>query len=113
MTMQIKKTYLNVKAELLYDELKDFILKRGLTLSENKFDTYSLPTDSTAYIARGTLVFQNSNGKDCLRVHMVGIAVGETKLMLDIDESLFTQEKIKALQEDIDFVFGSYEVKTT
>ncbi len=110
--MQIKKTYLNVKAELLYDELKDFIIKQGLSLSENKFETYSLPTDSTAYISRGTLVFRNTNGKNCLRVHMVGMAVGETKLMLDIDESLFPTEKIEALQEDIDFIFGSYEVKT-
>ena len=36
--------------------------------------------------------------------------MGESKLMVDIDELLFPQEKIKALQEDIDFVFGSYEV---
>jgi len=50
-------------------------------------------------------------GKESVRAHMVGSAVGETKLMLDINESLFPQEKIKALQEDLDFIFGSYEVK--
>ena len=109
--MHVRKTYLNVKPELLYDEIKDFVVKQGLALSENKFDTYSLPSDSTAYVSRGTLVFRTSIGKDCLRAHLVGMAVGETKLMLDIDESLFTQEKIKELQEDIDFIFGSYEVK--
>ena len=108
--MQVRKTYLNVKPELLYDEIRDFVGKQGLVLSEKKFETYSLPTDSTTYISRGTLVFKNTDGKDCVRVHLVGLAVGESKLMVDIDELLFPQEKIKALQGDIDFVFGSYEV---
>jgi len=31
--------------------------------------------------------------------------------MLDIDEKLFFGEKVSALQDDLDFVFGSYEVK--
>jgi hypothetical protein len=42
---------------------------------------------------------------------MVGSARGETKLMIDIDEKLFPQEKLNALQTDLDFIFGSYEVK--
>ena len=108
--MQIRKTYLNVKPELLYDEIKDFIIRQGTTLAENKFETYSLPTDSSSFISRGTLSFHVA-GKESVRAHMVGSAVGETKLMLDINESLFPQEKIKALQEDLDFIFGSYEVK--
>ena len=41
----------------------------------------------------------------------MGSAKGETKLMLDIDEKLFSQDKISALQDDLDFIFGSYEVK--
>ena len=35
----------------------------------------------------------------------------ETKVMLDIDEKLFSPDKVSALQEDLDFIFGSYEVK--
>jgi len=31
--MQIRKTYLNVKPELLYDEIKDFIIRQGTTLA--------------------------------------------------------------------------------
>ena len=41
----------------------------------------------------------------------MGSARGETKVMFDINEELFPQEKVSALQEDLDFIFGSYEVK--
>jgi len=49
--------------------------------------------------------------KECLRAHVVGSARTETKLMLDIDEKLFPAEKATALQGDLDFIFGTYEVK--
>jgi len=38
-------------------------------------------------------------------------AKGETKVMFDIDEKLFPGEKVSALQADLDFIFGSYEVE--
>jgi len=111
--MQIKKTYKEVKPELLYDEVKDFVLKQGMIIDEAKLETYSLPSDSSSFISRGTLTFkaQDKPGKECIRAHIVGSARGETKLMFDINEELFPQEKISALQEDLDFIFGSYEVK--
>ena len=114
--MQIRKTYQAVNPELLYDELRDFILKQGTLLGETKLETYSSPTDSSSFISRGTLTFKaqdkpNKAGEECLRAHIVGSAKGETKLILDIDEALFPQEKIAALQTDLDFVFGSYETK--
>ena len=113
--MQIRKTYTDVKPELLYDEVRDFVLKQGATIGEAKLETYSLPSDSSSFISRGTLTFKvpggtGKAGKECLRVHIIGSARGETKLMLDIDEELFSQEKVSALQEDLDFIFGSYEV---
>jgi hypothetical protein len=49
--------------------------------------------------------------KECLRAHIVGSAKSETKVMLDIEEKLFSPEKVSALQEDLDFIFGPYEVK--
>ena len=49
--------------------------------------------------------------KECIRVHVVGSAKTETKVMFDIDEELFPQQKVSALQDDLDFVFSSYEVK--
>jgi hypothetical protein len=114
--MQIRKTYTIVSPELLYAEIRDFALKQGATLSENKLETFTLPDESASFITRGTLTFNmkddaGKTGKECLRAHIVGMARGETKLMLDIDEKLFPQDKLSALQTDLDFIFGSYEVK--
>jgi hypothetical protein len=112
--MQIKKTYQDVNPELLYDEIRDFTLKQGTVIGEAKLETYSLPSDTSSFISRGTLTFkiQGKSGEDeCLRAHIVGTVKGETKLMLDINEELFSREKINALQNDLDFIFGSYEVK--
>ena len=115
--MQIKKTYKEVNPELLYHEVRDFTQKQGAIIGDAKMETYSSPSDSSSFISRGTLTFriQDKSGKaekECLRAHIVGSAKGETKLMLDIDEKLFSKEKVAALQDDMDFVFGSYEVKS-
>ena len=66
-----------------------------------KMETYSSPSDSSSFISRGTLTFKaDEGGKECLRAHVVGSARMETKMMLDIDEKLFPQEKVLALQGD-------------
>ena len=114
--MQIRKKYKEIGPELLYDEIKDFILKQGTTLGEAKLKTYSIPTDSSSSISRGTLTFMVANDssrgkKECVRVHIVGSAKDETKVLFDIDENLFSKEKVSALKEDLDFIFGSYEIK--
>ena len=114
--MQIRKTYKDLKPELLYDEVRDFILKQGTIIGEAKLETYSLPSNSSSFISRGTLTFKiedkpGETEKECIRAHIVGSAKGETKLMLDIDEKLFSQQKVSALQEDLDFIFASYEIK--
>ena len=114
--MQIRKTYKEVNPELLYQEIKDFIQKQGAIIDEAKLETYSSPSDSSSFVSRGTLTFKIQHGsgkaeKECVRVHIVGSAKGETKLMFDIDEKLFTRQKVSALQDDLDFIFGSYEVK--
>ena len=114
--MQIRKTYKGIGPKLLYDEIKDFILKQETVLGETKLESYSMPTDSSSFISRGTLTFMvagdSSRGKkECVRVHIVGSAKDETKVLFDIDENLFSKEKVSALQEDLDFIFGSYEVK--
>ncbi len=114
--MQIRKTYREVNPELLYHEIRDFAQKQGVLVGEAKLETYSLPSDSSTFISSGTLTFKlpdepGKTQKECIRVHIVGSARTETKVMLDIDEKLFPQEKISALQEDLDFIFSSYEVK--
>jgi hypothetical protein len=114
--IQIRKTYNEVSPELLYAEIRDFTLKQGVSLGENKLETYTMPDESASFISRGTLTFiikgeAGKAEKECLRVHIVGMARGETKLMIDADEKLFPQEKLTTLQADLDFIFGSYEVK--
>jgi hypothetical protein len=114
--MQIRKTYQEVNPELLYQEIKDFTLKQGVVLDDENIETYSLPSDSSTFTSRGTLTFKmpgvaGNAHSDCLTVHVVGSAKGETKLMLDFDEKVFPKEKISALQADLDFVLGSFEVK--
>ena len=113
--MQIRKTYHEVNPELLYAEIREFVLKQGAALGEEKMESYALPSDSSSFITRGTLTFRVQDdagkGKECLRAHIVGSARTETKVMLDIDDKLFSAEKLTALQADLDFIFGSYEVK--
>jgi hypothetical protein len=115
--MNIRKIYQGVNPELLYAELKDFVQKQGVILGETKFETYTLPDDSSNFTSRGTLIFNVQAGTDktereCLRVHILGSPKSDVRLMLDIDESLFPKEKISALQSDIDFIFGKYEQKS-
>ena len=111
--MQIRNTYKEVNPELLYAEIRDFVLKQGVSLSEARLETYAMATDSSTFISRGTLTFKiQGNSEECIRAHIVGSAKTETKVMLDIDEKLFSEEKISALREDLDFIFGSYEVKS-
>ena len=112
--MQIRKTYIGVNPELLYDEVRDFVLKQGTTVGESRLETYLSPDSTSSFIFRGTLTFKVQGekgeiGKECLRAHVVEIAKGETKVMLDINDEIFTEEKVSALQEDLDFVFGAYE----
>jgi hypothetical protein len=109
--MQIKKTYSQVQPELLYDELRDCVLKQGVVLGEAKLTTYSMPDDSSSFIYRGILTFKASGGKECLRAHIVGSARGETKLIIDIDDDFVPEDDVAALEEDLDFIFSAYEVK--
>ena len=113
--MQIRKVYEGVNPGLLYDEIKDFVQKHDVVIGEGRLETYSMPSDSSSFIYRGTLTFKTGQGdgdaKECLRAHLVGQAMGETKLLLDIDEKLFPADKVSRLQEDLDFIFSSYEAR--
>ena len=108
--MQIRKTYTEINPELLFAEIRDFVLKQGLTLGESNQETYTIPDESANFISRGNLTFNSKDG-ECLRIHIVGSKRGETKLMIDADEKLFPNEKLNALQEDLDFVVSSYEAE--
>jgi hypothetical protein len=108
---QIRKTYTGVNPELLLAEIRDFAVARGLRLIDTKLETFTLPDESASFITRGTLVF--SPGKDSeqesLRVHIVGSVREDVKLMMDVDETKFNANDIKALMDDIDFIFSERE----
>lgn len=108
--MQIRKTYEEINPTLLYDEIKDFVTRQGATLGQNKLETYSIPTDSSSFIYRGTMTFL-VQGQEALRAHIVGMDKRETKLMLDSNDELFPAEKIKSLESDLNFMLGPFELK--
>ncbi len=112
--MQIRKTYKGVNPELLYAEVRDFVLKQGAIIGESKLETYLLTNNTSSFMFRGNLIFKVQAGRDkaekeCLRAHIVGMDKGETKLMFDINDELFSEEKMFALQDDLNFIFESYE----
>ncbi|MFC2007487.1 hypothetical protein ACFLVB_02695 [Chloroflexota bacterium] len=111
--MQIRKTYQEISPELLYAEIRDFVLKQGAILSESRLETYTQPDESASFISRGTITFKvpGNTDKECLRAHIVGTSRSDTKLILDIDEKLFSKSKVSTLLDDVDYIFGSHEVK--
>jgi hypothetical protein len=106
--MQIRKTYQGINPTLLYDEMKEFILKKGLILDQNKLETYSTPTDSSTFTYRGTMTFK-SQGTEAIRVHIIGVDKGETRMMLDSNDDLFSKEELATIEDDINFMLGGYE----
>jgi hypothetical protein len=114
MTIQIKKTYRGLNPGMLCDEVQGLLQKQGIMAVETESQTYGLPSGDTQ--SRTTLALkiqaeQEANQKECGRAHILGSPLGETKMLLDIDETLFPQEKLSAFQNDLDFILGSYEIK--
>lgn len=108
--MEIRKTYKDISPTLLYDEIKEFVLGQGVKLGQDKFESYSKPSDSSTFIYRGTLSF-TFQGKEALSVHIIGEDKGDTKLMLDSVDEVFPPAKMKALESNLSFILGSYEDK--
>lgn len=109
MTIQIRKTYRGINPEMLCDEIRSLAQKQGIIAGEAKLQTYPLLSGSTQ--SRVTMVFKTKDKKECGSTHIVGSPKGEIKMLLDIDEKLLPQEKTSSLQEDLDFILDSYEVK--
>jgi len=108
--MQIRKTYRGINPEMLHNEIRDLVQKQGIIASEAKLQTYPLPSGATQ--SRVTLVFKTqAKQKECGSAHIIGSPGGETKMLLDLDENLLPKESISTLQENLDFILGSYELK--
>lgn len=112
--MQIRKTYREISPYLLYDGIRDLVLKQGLVPGESKFKSYATPGNSSVFAYKGVLVFNQAmtgtSGGQVLSVQLVGSDGYETKVIFDIDELLFPAEKVAVFTGDLDFIFGSCEV---
>lgn len=114
MTVQIKKTYRALSPGMLCDEVQGLLEKQGIMVVETESQTYGLPSGDTQ--SRTTLGLKmpaekEKDQKEFGSVHILGSPQGETKMILDVDETLFPQERLSAFQADLDFILGSYEIK--
>jgi hypothetical protein len=88
--------------------------KQEIISVETESQTYGLSsgaTQSRTTLALKTPAEQERDQKECGSVHILGSPQDETKMLLDVDETLLPQEKLSAFQEDLDFILGSYEIK--
>jgi len=114
MTIQIRKTYKGLSPGMLRDEVQGLLQKQGIIVVETESQTYGLPsgaTQSRTTLALKTQSEQEKNQKECGSVHILGSPRDETKMLLDVDETLFPQEKLSTFQTDLDFILDSYEIK--
>jgi hypothetical protein len=114
MAIQIKKTYRGLSPGMLCDEVRGLLQKHGIIVVETESQTYALSsgdTQSRTTLALKTPAEQERNQKEFGSVHILGSPQGETKMLLDIDETLFPQGKLSVFQNDLDFILGSYEIK--
>jgi len=114
MALQIKKTYRDINPEMLCDEVRGLLQKQDVVVVETDSQTYGLPSGATQSRTTLSLKTQTKQENDQMEfgsVHIISSPQDEAKMLLEIDESLFSQEKLAAFQEDLDFVLSSYEVK--
>ena len=111
MTIQIKKTYRGLNPGMLCDEVQILLQKQGIMAIETESQTYGLPSGDTQSRTTLALKTEAAQEKECGRAHILGSPLGETKMLLDVDETHCPQEKLSAFQNDLDFILGSYEIK--
>lgn len=109
MAVQLKKTYRGLNPEMLYDEIRHLVSRHGLGAAEARLQTYSVSSGATQ--SRVTTQMRTSDGKECGTLHIIGSANGDARMTVDLDDTVVSDEVAKALQEDIDFMLGSYEVR--
>jgi hypothetical protein len=109
MTIRINKTYRGLNPELLYDEVRDLIARRGLRAAEARMQTYSVSSGATQ--SRVTVPIVADRDLHCGSLHVLGTADGDSRMTLELDEAAIPGETGQMLQDDIDFMLGAHEVK--
>ena len=109
--VQLRKTYRGISPEMLSDEIRDLMREQEVVVGEIRSQTYALPSGMTqtriSFVCKtkGETEEQHGVGR------IVALPDGETKMVLDMDEVLLPEEKLSVFQKNLDFLFGSYEVK--
>jgi len=109
MAARVKKTYRGLNPEMVYDEVRDLIVRHGLDAAAAQLQTYSIQSGATQ--SRVTVSIRTADGVECGSLHVLGSAGGDVQLSLDLREEPVGADVISALQDDIDFMLGPYEVK--
>ena len=94
---------------MLYDEVRDLVSRHGLRVEESKVQTYGMPSGATQSRVAATIV--SAKNAACGSVHVIGSAGGDTRMTIDLDDSVVSADVVEALREDIDFMLGAYEVR--
>ena len=109
--MQIRKTYRGISPELLSDEIRDLMREQDVVVGDIRSQTYALPSGMTQTRISFVCKTKGEHGEQHGGGRIIALPDGETKMVLDTDETLLTEEKLSAFQKNLDFLFGSYEVR--
>ena len=95
---------------MLRDEIQDLLREQEVLVGEIKSQTYGLPSGMTQ--TRITFVCKAKGDQEQHGLgRIIPLPDGETKMVLEIDETLLPEKKLSAFRQNLDFVFGSYEVQ--
>lgn len=109
MSVQVNKTYRGLNLELIYDEVRDLVSRRGLVAVRSTIQTYGVSSGATQ--SRVTMPIRTSDGRDCGSLQILGATNGDARMSLEFDDTIVSSEAIKAVHSDIDFMFGPHEVQ--
>lgn len=109
MSTQLRKTYRKLNPDLLYDEARDLLSRHGLSVREGRMQTYSIASGETQ--SRVTAPVEDGSGKQCGTLHILGSSSTDVRMTITLNGDGVSQDTVSALQDDVDFILGSYEVK--
>ncbi len=109
MSVQINKTYRDISVELIYDEVRDLVARRGLVTVRSTIKTYGVPSGATQ--SGVTMPIRTTDGRNAGSLQILGATNGDARMSLELDDTVVSPEAIKAVQSDIDFMFGPHEVQ--
>ncbi len=109
MAVHVKKTYRGLNPEMLYDEIRHLLSRHGFRAADAHLQTYSISSGATQ--SRVTVPVLTAEGTECGSLHILGSANGDARMTFDLADQAVSDDVVRALQEDIDFLLGSYEVR--